>query len=52
MNSPTPLPRKNAHARTQRFPIGSSQKFEDLLMERAEDGPKAVKVSERSKADG
>lgn len=28
-----------------RFPIGSQQKFEDLLMEQAEDGPKAVKVS-------
>jgi hypothetical protein len=28
-----------------RFPIGSKQKFEDLLMEQAEDGPKAVKVS-------
>ena len=27
-----------------RFPIGSKQKFEDLLMEQAEDGPKAVKV--------
>jgi hypothetical protein len=25
-----------------RFPIGSKQKFEDLLMEQAEDGPKAV----------
>jgi len=25
-----------------RFPIGSQQKFEDLLMEQAEDGPKAV----------
>lgn len=28
-----------------RFPIGSQQKFEDLLMEQAEDGPKAVAVS-------
>jgi NAD(P)-binding Rossmann-like domain len=28
-----------------RFPIGSQQKFEDLLMEQAEDGPKAVEVS-------
>lgn len=28
-----------------RFPIGSKQKFEDLLMEQAEDGPKAVEVS-------
>jgi hypothetical protein len=28
-----------------RFPIGSQQKFEDLLMEQAEDGPKAVQVS-------
>ena len=28
-----------------RFPIGSKQKFEDLLMEQAEDGPLAVKVS-------
>jgi len=27
-----------------RFPIGSKQKFEDLLMEQAEDGPKAVQV--------
>ena len=27
-----------------RFPIGSKSKFEDLLMEQAEDGPKAVKV--------
>jgi hypothetical protein len=27
-----------------RFPIGSQQKFEDLLMAQAEDGPKAVKV--------
>ena len=27
-----------------RFPIGSQQKFEDLLMEQAEDGPKAVEV--------
>lgn len=27
-----------------RFPIGSKQKFEDLLMEQAEDGPKAVEV--------
>jgi hypothetical protein len=27
-----------------RFPIGSQQKFEDLLMEQAEDGPKAVQV--------
>lgn len=27
-----------------RFPIGSKQKFEDLLLEQAEDGPKAVKV--------
>ena len=30
-----------------RFPIGSQQKFEDLLMEQAEDGPKAVEVSLR-----
>jgi hypothetical protein len=29
-----------------RFPIGSQKDFEDLLMEQAEDGPKAVKVSE------
>jgi hypothetical protein len=28
-----------------RFPIGSKQKFEDLLMEQAEDGPKAIEVS-------
>jgi hypothetical protein len=28
-----------------RFPIGSQQNFEDLLMEQAEDGPKAVEVS-------
>jgi hypothetical protein len=28
-----------------RFPIGSQMKFEDLLMEQAEDGPKAVEVS-------
>ena len=28
-----------------RFPIGSQQKFEDLLLDQAEDGPKAVKVS-------
>jgi hypothetical protein len=28
-----------------RFPIGSKQKFEDLLMDQAEDGPKAVEVS-------
>lgn len=28
-----------------RFPIGSQQKFEDLLMEQAEDGPKAIQVS-------
>jgi hypothetical protein len=27
-----------------RFPIGSRQKFEDLLMEQAEDGPKAIEV--------
>jgi phytoene dehydrogenase-like protein len=27
-----------------RFPIGSKKKFEDLLMEQAEDGPKAVEV--------
>jgi hypothetical protein len=27
-----------------RFPIGSQSKFEDLLMEQAEDGPKAVEV--------
>ncbi len=27
-----------------RFPIGSKQMFEDLLMEQAEDGPKAVEV--------
>lgn len=27
-----------------RFPIGSQQKFEDLLMEQAEDGPKAIEV--------
>lgn len=27
-----------------RFPIGSKSKFEDLLMEQADDGPKAVKV--------
>jgi hypothetical protein len=27
-----------------RFPIGSQQKFEDLLMEQAEDGPLAVEV--------
>lgn len=27
-----------------RFPIGSKQSFEDLLMEQAEDGPKAVEV--------
>lgn len=27
-----------------RFPIGSKHKFEDLLMEQAEDGPKAVEV--------
>lgn len=27
-----------------RFPIGSQQKFETLLMEQAEDGPKAVEV--------
>ena len=27
-----------------RFPIGSQKKFEDLLMEQAEDGPKAVEV--------
>ena len=27
-----------------RFPIGSKSKFEDLLMEQAEDGPKAVEV--------
>jgi len=31
-----------------RFPIGSKQKFEDLLMEQAEDGPKAIAVSEHS----
>ena len=30
-----------------RFPIGSKQKFEDLLMEQAEDGPKAVQVSRK-----
>lgn len=29
-----------------RFPIGSRQKFEDLLMEQAEDGPKAIEVRE------
>jgi hypothetical protein len=29
-----------------RFPIGSQQNFEDLLMEQAEDGPKAVKASQ------
>lgn len=28
-----------------RFPIGSQQKFEDLLMAQAEDGPKAVELS-------
>jgi hypothetical protein len=28
-----------------RFPIGSQSKFEELLLEQAEDGPKAVKVS-------
>jgi NAD(P)-binding Rossmann-like domain len=28
-----------------RFPIGSQEKFEDLLLEQAEDGPKAVEVS-------
>ena len=28
-----------------RFPIGSKSAFEDLLMEQAEDGPKAVEVS-------
>jgi NAD(P)-binding Rossmann-like domain len=28
-----------------RFPIGSKSMFEDLLMEQAEDGPKAVEVS-------
>ena len=28
-----------------RFPIGSKQSFEDLLLERADDGPKAVAVS-------
>ena len=28
-----------------RFPIGSKSKFEDLLMEQADDGPKAVAVS-------
>jgi hypothetical protein len=28
-----------------RFPIGSKQKFEDLLMQQAEDGPKAIEVS-------
>jgi hypothetical protein len=28
-----------------RFPIGSQQQFEDLLMEQAEDGPLAVEVS-------
>ena len=28
-----------------RFPIGSQQKFEDLLMEQAEDGPLAIEVS-------
>jgi NAD(P)-binding Rossmann-like domain len=27
-----------------RFPIGSQQKFEDLLMAQAEDGPKAIEV--------
>jgi hypothetical protein len=27
-----------------RFPIGSQQKFEDLLMQQAEDGPKAIEV--------
>ena len=27
-----------------RFPIGSQQKFEDLLMDQAEDGPKAIAV--------
>jgi len=27
-----------------RFPIGSKQKFEDLLLEQAEDGPKAIQV--------
>ena len=32
-----------------RFPIGSKQKFEDLLMEQAEDGPKAVEVSRTAK---
>ena len=29
-----------------RFPIGSQKNFEDLLMAQAEDGPKAVEVSE------
>jgi hypothetical protein len=31
-----------------RFPIGSKKNFEDLLMEQAEDGPKAVMVSTKS----
>jgi hypothetical protein len=30
-----------------RFPIGSASKFEDLLLEQAEDGPKAIKVCQR-----
>lgn len=33
-----------------RFPIGSQQKFEDLLMAQAEDGPKAVEVRRRKNA--
>jgi hypothetical protein len=28
-----------------RFPIGSQEKFEQLLMDQAEDGPKAIEVS-------
>jgi len=35
-----------------RFPIGSQKKFEDLLMEQAEDGPKAVEVSTDSESGG
>ena len=34
-----------------RFPIGSQQKFEDLLMEQAEDGPKAVEVRKNRLSD-
>lgn len=35
-----------------RFPIGSASKFEDLLLEQAEDGPLAVKVSQSWTDDG